>query len=95
MCHEFHDLNEAWPEACAGHFGHRGDDAGLYVISDSMDPIRSMADGRMYDSKSAYRRELRARGCYELGNDSVSRAASPRPPVRETLRQTLQQLKGC
>ncbi len=48
------------------------------VISDAMAPIRSHADGRMYDSKSAYRADLRARGYVEVGNE---RAAFDRRPV--------------
>lgn len=90
VCDGFHDLNSAWPEACADHFGTVSAGA-PYVISDTMDGIRSMADGRMYDSKSRYRAELRARGCYELGNDRVERRTKPLPPVRETLRQAYQQ----
>lgn len=92
-CRQFHDLSEAWPVACLGHFGTGGDQA-AYVQSDSMEPIRSMADGRMYDSKSRYRQELRARGCYEVGNDRIERSRTAAPPVRESLRQTRQQLGG-
>lgn len=93
VCKDWHDLNEVWPDACLGHFGIPTS-AAPYVQSDSMEPIRSMADGRMYDSKSRYRRELRARGCYEVGNDRLERRPTPLPPVRETLRQTIQQLRG-
>lgn len=39
------------------------------VIGDSHEPFKSMADGRVYDSKSRYRAELKARGMVELGND--------------------------
>lgn len=49
--------------------------AGPYIATDGMDPIRSMADGQMYDSKSTYRRSLKAHGCQELGNDRQERAA--------------------
>jgi hypothetical protein len=94
VCHEFHDLTEAWPSACYGHFGIRGEEARFYVISDSMDPIVSMATGRPHDSKSAYRKELRALGCYEVGNDRLDRRPVQAPPVRDTLRQVVQQLKG-
>lgn len=40
------------------------------VISDTHAPFRSMADGRIYDSKSAYRRTLKDRGLVEVGNDT-------------------------
>lgn len=39
------------------------------LISDHHEPFKSMADGKIYDSKSAYRRECKARGHEELGND--------------------------
>jgi hypothetical protein len=93
-CKDFHDLDQAWPQACAGHFGQRGEDAGFYIQSDTVDGFRSMADGKMYNSKSKYRAELKARGMVELGNDQIRSRPTPLPPVRETLRQTLQQLNG-
>lgn len=40
-----------------------------HVISDAMAPVRSMATGKMHDSKSSLRAEYRARGVYEIGND--------------------------
>jgi hypothetical protein len=93
VCDGFHDLNTAWPAECAAHFGAVSAGA-PYVISDSMDAVRSMADGQMYDSKSRYRAELRARGCYELGNDRVEPRSATPPPVRDTLRRTFQQLSS-
>lgn len=93
VCSDFHDLAQAWPSECAEHFGPVGP-ASAYVISDNMDPIRSMADGRTYDSKSRYRTELRARGCYEVGNDRMDSRPTPLPSVRPALRQTIQQLRG-
>lgn len=93
VCKNWHDLTEAWPADCYGHFGTVAG-AGPQIITDTIDPIRSMADGKMYDSKSAYRRELRARGCYEIGNDRIERQTVKAPPVRDTLRQVVQQLRG-
>lgn len=93
-CKEFHSLDEAWPSACAAHFGARPLGEAAYVISDTIDPFRSMADGQMYDSKSRYRRDLAARGLAEVGNDRVERRETAPPPVRETLRQTWNQLRG-
>lgn len=71
----------------------------LHVISDGMDPIRSMASGRMHDSKSAYRAELKALGCIEVGND----AAASRPadtsklwnnePVEVTLKRAIEEFR--
>ena len=42
------------------------------VISDTQAPFRSMATGKIHDSKSAYRAELRAHGYREIGNDQPS-----------------------
>lgn len=39
------------------------------VRPDGMDAIQSMANGRMYDSKSAYYADLKARGCEIVGNE--------------------------
>lgn len=41
--------------------------------------FRSMADGKMYDSKSRYRAEVRARGLEEVGNDQIE-IRRPEPP---------------
>ena len=92
-CSEFHDLAQPWPQACAGHFGEQST-SGVYVISDTMDPIISMADGKPYDSKSRYRADLRARGLIEVGNDRIERRPVQAPPVRQHMREALRQLGG-
>lgn len=94
VCKDFHDLNEAWPQSCYAHFGIKGDDPRFYVQSDAIDAFQSMADGRMYDSKSQYRRDLRARGLVEIGNERIEQKPVPLPPVRDTLRQAYHQLRG-
>jgi hypothetical protein len=93
VCSDFHDLATAWPVECAGHFGPVGN-ASPFVISDNMAPIVSMADGKPYDSKSRYRTELRAHGCYEVGNDRMDSRPTPLPSLRPALRQTIEQLRG-
>ena len=52
---------------------------------DTTDAFRSMADGRLYDSKSAYRQELKRQGLREIGNDVEGHlkdveASNPRKP---------------
>ena len=66
VCSEFHPL-EAWPQACAGHFGDRVQTTS--IRPDGMDALRSMADGKMYDSKSAYYGSVKRAGCEIVGND--------------------------
>jgi hypothetical protein len=48
----------------------RSDLAAPSLIRDQTEPFKSMADGKTYDSKSAYRETLRAQGLVELGNDA-------------------------
>ena len=49
-------------------------------ISDTMDPVKSMADGRYYDSKSAIRAGYKAGGFVEVGNDTSH--LKPKPQSR-------------
>ena len=51
---------------------------GPTIISDHHAPFRSMADGRTYESKSAYRRSLKENGFVELGNEMPK--GPPAPP---------------
>lgn len=41
----------------------------VYGVADGCDPIKSMVDGTVYESKSAYRRHLKQNGYIEVGND--------------------------
>lgn len=43
-----------------------------YVIGDSIEPTYCHVNCKTYDSKSALRAEMRARGMIELGNDRVT-----------------------
>lgn len=70
---------------------HASDQA-FYAIPDGMDAIRSMADGKMYDSKSRYYSSVRANGCEVIGNDSVPRQRREMPPVRDDIRRALREL---
>jgi len=45
------------------------------VIQDTCAPFVSHLDGKTYESKSAYRRTLKAAGMVEIGNDTIK----PRP----------------
>lgn len=65
---------------------------GPFVISDTMDPIRSQADGRMYDSKSAYERSVKAHGAEIVGNERLGHRPPPMPSMREDIKRAIQQL---
>ncbi len=41
-----------------------------YIIGDTMEPTLNMVDGKVYDSKSAYMRTVRAAGCDVIGNEA-------------------------
>jgi hypothetical protein len=58
------------------------------LISDQHEPFLSMADGKVYDSKSAYRRTLKAKGLTEVGNDAPV-VSHQRPITTSTRREVL------
>lgn len=43
----------------------------LHLITDTVEPFKSMADGKHYDSKSRYRAEVKARGFEIVGNEKA------------------------
>jgi hypothetical protein len=47
------------------------------VRPDAMDPLRSMADGRVYESRSAYYASVRAAGCEIVGDERASLERRP------------------
>lgn len=71
------------------------------IRADGMTAIRSMADGRMYDSKSAYYASVKAAGCEIAGDE---RAPFERRPthddagigvgVREDMQRVIQELEA-
>lgn len=68
----------------------RSDLAAPGLIRDQTDPFKSMADGKLYDSKSAYRATLRERGLTEIGNEKQV-VPTIKPPDRESRRKLLHQ----
>jgi hypothetical protein len=61
--------------------------AGPSIIRDETDAFTSMADGQVYTSKSSYRRELKAHGMVEYGNDRDSgRKIEPSSAIPELSR---------
>lgn len=41
----------------------------FHVISDNLDYVKHMANGKIYTSKKKFRDETKARGCIEVGNE--------------------------
>lgn len=101
-CSEWHSLDSPWPTACASHFAVRSDGGNLprpTVISDTMNAVRCMADGKMYESKSRMSAEHKARGYTEVGNDidatmKVAAQKPERPKVTKAeVRQAVEKVK--
>lgn len=76
---------------------------GPQVISDyagkDIHGIQSMADGKYYDSKSAYRKSLKEKGLVELGNDAPTQGKGPEASISERelkhdIKTAIEQLGG-
>lgn len=52
------------------------------IISDSMDETEHPCDGKVYTSKSTFRRVTKANGCIEVGNDA-QRFRIPKKPTAD------------
>lgn len=64
------------------------------VISDTMDAVRSMADGKYHDSKSHLRKTYKDRGYTEIGNEAPrTNAPVERPNVKNDLMKGYRKVK--
>jgi hypothetical protein len=96
VCNAFHPLGEPWPEACAAHHGEAAA-AAPGIRPDGMDPLRSMADGAVYDSKSRYYAALRAAGCEIVGDDRSGFGAArgqPSQTIGADIKRAIEQLRS-
>lgn len=60
------------------------------VIGDTMAPVQSMLDGKLYDSKAALRATYKAAGVTEVGNDPAIRRKQPKPkPDRQAIKASV------
>lgn len=57
--------------------------AAPHVIRDAMDATVHMADGKIYESKSAFRKATKAAGCVEIGDHKFK----PRAPIKMDKRE--------
>lgn len=88
ICKGWHELDK-WPAECWVEPKKTRSHLGFPMIntSDSTDPLRSMADGRMYTSKKAMRESYKAannpRGVdfVEVGDDKEFISPTPRAPL--------------
>lgn len=94
VCGGWHDP-EAWPHNCAPEQALRSSIPAPMVVCDTMDPVRSQLDGRMYTSKSALRRTYKDAGVIEVGNDPARhRKPAPLKPDREAIKASIQKAKA-
>jgi hypothetical protein len=81
VCHDLHPLEQPWPLACVAHWGTayvaRSDLPCPSIRADGMDAIQSMADGQMYDGRSAYYDSVRRAGCEIVGDDRAGFGKAP------------------
>lgn len=73
----------------------------INVISDQMADTQHMADGKMYSSKSEFRKATRRAGCVEVGNDKSFMEMKPRKPAQldkgqriEAIKQSIYEIKN-
>jgi hypothetical protein len=67
--------------------GRRSNLPAPMVIGDHMSAVEHPCDGKLYESKSAFRRVTKANGCVEVGNDPQRlKKFSPPKPDRKAIR---------
>lgn len=96
ICGGWHDLDKPWPGNCLPEYNDtRSHLATPMIIHDGMQPIRSMADGKIYTSKAAMRQSYKPSGnpegkrYVEVG-DQVSTKLAPKPrPDRKAIEATV------
>lgn len=60
------------------------------VVRDEMPPVQSQATGKMYDSKSAIRREYRQLGMTEVGNEKLKPRVRQPKSDRNAIKTTIE-----
>lgn len=84
VCDRWHDLDQPWPIKCYRQIeSARSDLPFPQVMSDTMEPVQSMLDGKMYTSKRALRATYRAAGVVEVGNDPARLKPRKKPKADE------------
>jgi hypothetical protein len=77
ICSGWHEL-DSWPQACYKPSTQARSNLPAPMLNlDTMGAVRSMTDGRMYDSKSALRKQYKKAGVIEVGDDKS--ITNPKP----------------
>lgn len=99
VCRGWHDLDRPWPDNCRPEpIWAASDLPRPMVIGDSLGDVWNPVNGKIYDSKSAYYRAVKAAGCEIAGNDSSVQTAHTKtiepktpPGLKDTLKQAWEQ----
>jgi len=96
VCRGWHSLDEPLPHNCQPEpIWTRSDLPAPMVIIDTMGPVQSMLDGKLYDSKSELRKTYKQAGVVEVGNDPQRYRPKPKAKIdRRQIRDTLQKAKA-
>jgi hypothetical protein len=91
VCRGWHDV-DAWPHNCLPERSHAASDLPVpNYISDGLNGVQSMLDGRIYDSKSKLRATYKAAGVVEVGNDPARLRPRQKPkPDRKAIRDSVE-----
>ena len=95
-CGSIHEVSD-WPLACLKQFERqRSDLPAPYIRADGMSPVMNHADGKLYDSKSAYYGAVKAAGCEIVGDTKREPRNEPTPPpdIGKDIKTAIEQLKG-
>lgn len=67
-CDDWHDLEQPWPHERPQ--AKRGDMPTPFFVSDNLGQhLMNHADGKRYDSRSAYYKAVKSAGCEIMGNE--------------------------
>lgn len=67
-----------WEERVFMETPSQGELCAPMIITDTMHPVMSMTNGKMYDSKGELRKEYRRAGVVEVGNDGPKQREKPK-----------------
>lgn len=82
VCDGWHDLAEPWPAACYKPRTDKRSSLPAPMLNlDTMDPVQSQVDGKLYDSKATLRATYKAAGVVEVGNDQARNKPFKRKPI--------------
>lgn len=86
VCNGWHSF-DAWPRECIPQTESKRSPLGVpYIRSDGMSPIMNHADGKLYDSKSAYYAAVKAAGCEIIGNEKLPEPKRAEPDITDLKR---------